>query len=79
MNAETQKYPGEEKKIVDFYKNNPQMMNNLRGVAFEEKVVTFITNLCSIKLKKCTFDQLFNSDQLKPEKKIVVSKKGEKK
>lgn len=77
--AETQKYPGEEKKIVDFYKNNPQMMNNLRGVAFEEKVVTFITNLCSIKLKKCTFDQLFNSDQLKPEKKIVVSKKGEKK
>ena len=73
--AETQKHPGQEKKIVDFYKNNPQMMNNLRGVAFEEKVLTFITKACSIKTKNYTFDELFNQDQLKPEKKMVSSQK----
>ena len=73
--SETQKHPGQEKKIVDFYKNNPQMMNNLRGVAFEEKVLTFVTKICSIKTRLCTFDELFESDQLKPEKKIVSSKK----
>ena len=77
--AEAQKYPGEEKKVVEFYQKNPQMMNNLRGVAFEEKVIDFILNVCSIKQKKCSFDELFNSDQLKEEKKSIVSiKKGKK-
>ncbi len=74
---EAQKYPGEEKKVVDFYKKNPQMMNNLRGIAFEEKVVNFILNSCSTKLKKCTFDQLFNSDVLKSEKELVKNKNKE--
>ena len=73
--AEAQKYPGEEKKVVEFYQKNPQMMNNLRGVAFEEKVIDFISNACSIKQKKCSFDELFNTEQLKDEKKVIVSKK----
>ena len=38
---EAQKYPGDEKKVVDFYKQNPKMMENLRGIAFEEKVMDF--------------------------------------
>ena len=77
--TEAQKYPGEEKKVVEFYQKNPQMMNNLRGVAFEEKVIDFISNACSIKQKKCSFDELFNSEQLKDEKKVIVSKKKVKK
>ena len=43
---EAQKYPGKEKEVVEFYKNNPQMMNNLRGIALEEKVMNFIVNSC---------------------------------
>ena len=78
--AEAQKYPGEEKKVVDFYKENPQMMNNLRGVAFEEKVIDFIANVCSVEKKKYTFDELFNTKELKDEKKLIGSnKKKEKK
>lgn len=65
---EAQKYPGEEKKVVDFYKNNPQMMQNLKGIAFEEKVMNFALNLCLKKIKKCTFDELFKSDKLSEEK-----------
>ena len=74
--AEAQKYPGEEKKVVDFYKENPQMMNNLRGVAFEEKVIDFIANVCSVKKKKYSFDELFNTDELKDEKKLINSNKN---
>lgn len=65
---EAQKYPGEEKKVVDFYKNNPQMMQNLKGIAFEEKVMNFALNLCLKKIKKSTFDELFKSDKLSEEK-----------
>ena len=78
--AEAQKYPGEEKKVVDFYKENPQMINNLRGIAFEEKVIDFIANVCSVEKKKYTFDELFNTKELKDEKKLIGSnKKKEKK
>lgn len=76
---EAQKYPGEEKKVVEFYKKNPQMMNNLRGIAFEEKVLDFILNSCSTKSKKCTFDQLFNSDVLKSEKEFVKNENKDRK
>ena len=79
--AEAQKYPGEEKKIVDFYQKNPQMMDNLRGIAFEEKVMSFLSNVCKAKNKKTNFDELFKSEQLKPEKQIISnnSNKGKEK
>lgn len=75
--AEAQKYPGDEKRVVDFYKKNPQMIENLRGIAFEEKVMNFLINSCSKKVKECTFDELFNSDKLQPEKKIVKAQSEE--
>lgn len=68
---EANKYPGDEKKVVDFYKQNPNMMENLRGIAFEEKVMNFLLNSVPKKIKKCTFDELFKSDKLKVEKEIV--------
>ena len=76
---EAQKYPGQEKKVVDFYKNNPSMMNNLRGVALEEKVMNFVVNSCKKLSNDCTMDDLFKSDFLKQEKEIIKNKKKEKK
>ena len=73
---EAQKYPGKEKEVVEFYKNNPQMMNNLRGIALEEKVMNFVVNSCKKIEKKCTMDQLFDSEFLKTEKSII-KKEGE--
>ncbi|MDC3176395.1 trigger factor [Alphaproteobacteria bacterium] len=75
---EAQKYPGDEKKVVDFYKQNPKMMDNLRGIAFEEKVMDFLINSVSKKIKKSTFDELFKSDKLKSEKELVKKKTKEK-
>ena len=71
---EAQKYPGKEKEVVEFYKNNPQMMNNLRGIALEEKVMNFVVNSCKKIEKKCTMDQLFDSEFLKTEKSIIKKK-----
>ena len=76
---EANKYPGEEKKVVDFYKENPKLMENLRGIAFEDKVMDFLVNSVSKKLKKSTFDDLFKSDKLSPEKEVVKKNKKKEK
>ena len=41
---EAKKYPGQEQQVVQFYKDNPSMMNNLRGIALEEKVMNYVVN-----------------------------------
>ena len=74
---EAKKYPGQEQKVVQFYKDNPSMMNNLRGVALEEKVMNFVVNSCNKTEKKCTMDELFNSDFLKDEKSQISNKEKE--
>ena len=74
---EAKKYPGQEQQVVKFYKENPSMMNNLRGVALEEKVMNFVVNSCKKLEKKCTMDELFNSDFLKEEKSEISRKKKE--
>ena len=77
--GEASKYPGQEKQVVEFYKSNPNLMNNLRGVALEEKVMKYIVNSCEKKEKECTIDELFKSDFLQNEKKMISNKKKEKK
>ena len=75
--AEATRYPGQEKQVVEFYKSNPNLMNNLRGVALEEKVMKFVVNSCNKKENTCTIDELFKSDFLQNEKKIISDKKKE--
>ena len=36
-------YPGKEKEIVEFYKNNPAQMNSLKSPIFENKVIKLIS------------------------------------
>ena len=77
--SEATRYPGQEKQVVEFYKNNPNLMNNLRGIALEEKVMKFVVNSCNKKDKICSIDELFKSDFLQNEKKLISDKKENKK
>ena len=75
---EASKYPGQEKQVIEFYKKNPAMMNNLRGIALEEKVMSFVVNSCKKLSKECTMEELFKSDFLKQEKSMISQNKKEK-
>jgi len=75
--SEASKYPGQEKQVIDFYEKNPNLMNNLRGVALEEKIMKYVVNSCNKKDKFCTIDELFKSDFLQNEKKLIPNKKKE--
>jgi trigger factor len=42
MRAEAMRYPGQEAKVMEFFRKNPQAAENLRGPLFEDKVVDFV-------------------------------------
>ncbi|MGG5808350.1 trigger factor [Falsiroseomonas sp. CW058] len=48
MRAEAGRYPGQEKQVLDFFRKNPQAVENLRAPIFEEKVVDFVLELAKV-------------------------------
>jgi trigger factor len=42
LRAEAMRYPGQEAKLIEFFRKNPQAAENLRGPIFEDKVVDFV-------------------------------------
>ena len=59
---EARKYPGEENKVIEFYKKNPEAANAVRAPIFEEKVVDHIISKCTIKDIKVSVDKLFEDN-----------------
>lgn len=55
---EAQKYPGQEKQVIELYQQNPQAMASLRAPLFEEKVVDFILEMAKVTEKEVSIDEL---------------------
>jgi trigger factor len=58
MRTEASRYPGQEQQIFDFFRQNPQAAETLRGPLFEEKVVDFILELAKVEDKTVTPEEL---------------------
>lgn len=51
-------FPGQEKQVYEFYRNNPNALVELRGPLFEQKVVDHITEKADITEKKLSREEL---------------------
>lgn len=82
MAQEARRFPGQEDKVFEFYKNNPQAMAQLRAPLYEDKVVDFILELAELKDKKVSIEDLrkaVEEDDELPEVKPVAKKAATKK
>jgi trigger factor len=55
-------FPGQEQKVYEFYRQNPQAIASLRAPIFEEKVVDFLVELADVSENKVSRDELFKED-----------------
>jgi len=62
LGEEARRHRGYEKQVVEFYRNNPEALANLRAPIFEDKVVDFITEMATVVDKTVSIEDL-----LKPE------------
>ncbi len=46
--AEASRYPGQERKVVEFFQQNPQAVERLRAPLFEDKVIDFVLALAKV-------------------------------
>ena len=54
--ARARAFPGQEKQVWDFYRNNPQALAELRAPIYEEKVVDHILGLAKVEDRKVTVE-----------------------
>jgi len=63
MMAEVQRYPGQEKQVIEYFQKNPQAMEQLRSPIFEEKVVDFMLELAQVSEEVVTPEALAEASQ----------------
>ncbi len=56
--ARARAYPGQEKQVWDFYRNNQQALAELRAPIYEEKVVDHIIGLARVTERKAAKEEL---------------------
>lgn len=61
--AELRRHPGQEKRVVEFYKSNPRAVDALRAPIFEDKVVDFILELAKVSNKTVPVEELMREDE----------------
>jgi trigger factor len=55
---QARRYPGQEQKVLDFFKSTPQALEQLRAPIYEDKVVDFILQLASVTEQPVTPEEL---------------------
>ena len=59
LQMEMQKYPGQEKEILDYYQKNPDAIRQLSAPLFEDKVIDFFLEKVKLKDIKVSREDLF--------------------
>jgi trigger factor len=76
---EAQRFPGSERRVLDYYRNNPEAAGNLRAPIFEEKVVDYIVELAKPEERKVSPEQLLALSEADEAEEATEKKPAEKK
>lgn len=58
LRQEAQRYPGQERQVIDFYRQNPGALSQLQAPVYEEKVVDYILSKATVNDKTVTREEL---------------------
>ncbi len=60
---EAQKYPGQERQVIEFYQKNPDAMASLRAPIYETKVVDYILELAKVDEREVPVEELLKEPE----------------
>jgi trigger factor len=56
-------FPGQEQRVYEYFRSNPQAVAGLRAPIFEEKVVDFLLELADVSESKVSREELYKDDE----------------
>jgi trigger factor len=56
-------FPGQERQVYDYFRQNPDAIASLRAPIYEEKVVDFLLELAEVTDKKVAREELYKEDE----------------
>jgi trigger factor len=56
-------FPGQEQRVYEYFRSNPQAVAGLRAPIFEEKVVDFLLELSDVTENKVSREDLYKDDE----------------
>jgi trigger factor len=62
MMERIRQFPGREKEVYEFFKKNPQALNEIRAPLYEDKVIDYILELSEVKENKVSREELFKAE-----------------
>ena len=62
LTEQARRFAGQEQRVWDYYRQNPQAVAALRAPIYEEKVVDFLLELADVTQKKVSRDELYKED-----------------
>jgi len=60
-------FPGQEQKVWEFYRNNPNALASLRAPIFEDKVIDFMLELADVTERKVSAEELRKQEEKEEE------------
>jgi trigger factor len=60
---EARRLPGRERQVIDFYRNQPGALDQLRAPLFENKVIDYILEIAEVSERAVPVDQLLKDDE----------------
>jgi trigger factor len=75
ITREARRHSGYERQVLDFYRQNPEAIANLRAPIFEDKVIDFIVELAKVEERRITPQELLSAPE--PDGENSVSARGD--
>lgn len=64
--AQAQRFPGQERQVIEYYRSNAGALEALRAPIFEDKVVDFILQLAQVSDQPVSPEELMREDEEEP-------------
>ncbi len=85
MMEQARRFPGQEQKVFDYFRNSPEAMNELQAPLYEDKVIDFIAEMATVTDKTVSAEELMRDpdesknteEEAKPKTKKRAAKKKE--
>ncbi len=62
MAEEARRFPGQERQVIEYYRNNPGAIDGLRAPIYEDKVIDFILELAQVSERAVPLKELLAAD-----------------